>query len=647
MKNSPNERQNSSEPTEGLTPATQQDRTAVEQACQSGLVSSDRGERLRQTYSSLLCAGVSPERTPRQNRQARGANQMALLFLLGTVPYIPWMAYIQHEEACASFTLACGCYATPPWLNRREHYLLARSVPLVAGVGLIASLTYLFGTATNAHLAMFIIACWPFQLFDTEREPLPLFVLVALPLSSYFALDISNSFPGVIGIADHAVRTLQIVFGGSISAIFGLALWLFYRGNQRNETALADSLQSLDLAHEQVKQASDAKTEFLALLSHELRTPLNGVLGASELLAGTKLGSEQVKLLHTIGTSGDLLARQLERVWQLVKDSAATSPPSSGATEKHYNLHSLLTESLEEHRSDMAAKGLALVQCLDETTRCSLYGNPRALRQIMTELLSNAIRFTAEGQLSVRASVNQQSDGRMTATVCVEDTGPGIPDHLQARLFEPFKCAGPIKNHGLEGLGLGLALSRRLANSMDGEVFVETLPTGGTSAQVQFTASVYLKPTGTVDAVVESKCSSGTRASHRRCLLVDDNKINRLVMGRLLKSFDFEVVTAEDGQLAVDAEAQQKFDVIFMDIQMPRMDGLEAIERIRAREADSPLAPAREHTPIIVVSANSSEQQRSQALALAIDGYLLKPCKRPDIAEALTEAGLSDLAATG
>lgn len=524
---------------------------------------------------------------------------------------------------------------------------MARCLPLVAGPSLITVMTLVLGTASSAQLAYFVVACWPFQLFDTEQEPRPLVTLVALPLGAYVFAETSGLFPVAVDLSAATLEILRLAFVSTLSAIFGLTLWYFYRGNQRNENALASSLVDLELARAHAQDSNRAKTEFLALMSHELRTPLHGVLGAAELLRSTALDSDQQELVLTVHTSAEHLSRQIGRVWQMVKLDRTSIAPKSRVDEQAFSAIEWSQEILEEFRSAAKSKGVELQLETDlHSGDSKLEGDCEILGQVTREVLSNAIRFTDNGQVLLGLSLEKLANGDLCLQLRVSDTGCGIPNGLQDKVFEPFACAGPVKNHGHEGLGLGLALCRRLIRSLRGDMDLSS-SAGGTVVRFQcpVVVSKLAPPESSTQPSIESAV---TEKKSNRALLVDDNKVNRMILGRMLKSLGYEVVTANDGQFGVEAEASQCFDVVLMDIQMPRMDGLEAIATIRRREASLAMQdpPESRHVPIVVITANASDEQRATARRLGVEGYLIKPCKRPEIQQAVEAARLQPVAET-
>lgn len=567
---------------------------------------------------------------------------MALIFFFGTLPYVGWMAITDHALAATGCAVACVFYATPPWLNRRGHFLAARCVPLIVAPGLIVILATMVGTEANPQLAFFILACWPFQLFDVDKELWPLLCLVALALCGYTVVESSGWFPGTVALTGDALAVLNLAFAVSLSGVFGLTLWYFYRGNQRNENALAHSFDELESARALAQSTSEAKSEFLALMSHELRTPLNGVIGAIESLRLSTLTSAQQEMLDVLSTSGDQLTRQLGRVWQLVKVDTASSSPMFQEVRARFSAANLCQQVVSQFLPAAEEKGVQLTLVLDP--KCGALvamGGTVALRQAITEVVHNAVRFSDEGQIELQASFEDLDLEESTLRVRVSDCGRGIPKELQRQVFEPFSCAGPIRNHGQEGLGLGLALARRLLQSLRGNIRLDSSTENGTIVEIQCPVQIVAAPPMQLQSAPQ-RSAKPDRVVGKRALVVDDNKINRMVLSKMLKSLGYEVTTANDGQLAVEAETAQAFDVILMDVQMPRMDGLEAIAEIRQREKSSEAVGGESpvHPAIIVVTANASDEQRAQAEELGVEGYLIKPCKRPQMAEALLAANL-------
>ncbi|WP_165837221.1 PAS domain-containing sensor histidine kinase [Phenylobacterium hankyongense] len=371
---------------------------------------------------------------------------------------------------------------------------------------------------------------------------------------------------------------------------------------------------ALKLAAAQAEAATQAKSAFLANMSHEIRTPLNGVVGVADLLARTSLTGEQIELVDIIRSCGDTLNRMLMDVLDLSKIEAGKFTLSAEA----FNLAELVRSVSGLMRPTAHAKGLTFSCDIDAAAQRSVLGDPIRLRQIITNLLSNAIKFTESG--SVGLCVRSVAPDRYQ--VEVQDTGIGFDEEVRQQLFERFQQADGTINRRFGGTGLGLAISRQLASLMDGELDAASVPGQGS----RFTLTV---PLASAEATAATEAGPGrldARPTLRLSVLaVDDHAINRKIVQMSLEAAGAKVYLARDGEEAVRLFREGRFDLVFMDMQMPGLDGVAATREIRRIETER-RAP---RTQVVMLTANASDQHVAQALAAGADAHLAKPLK-PD-----------------
>jgi signal transduction histidine kinase/FixJ family two-component response regulator len=423
-------------------------------------------------------------------------------------------------------------------------------------------------------------------------------------------------------------RSLAWGVAGSMAVILGLALAsaLLDRRFERHTLALA----LVEEARRSAEAADRAKSEFLANISHEIRTPLNGVLGLSSLLATTELTAAQREMVAIIEASARTLNVLLSDVLDLAKIEAGrieleSIPFAPADCVRH--VRGLFAPAAAE-------KGLSFVAEIADDLEVRVLGDPTRLTQILTNLCSNAVKFTRTGGVSFRAWVDR-AGGSERHCFEVTDTGVGMSAEATQRLFQRFVQGDGSISRSFGGTGLGLAISRTLARLMGGDVTVRSLLGVGST----FTLTIALPPwTGVEDAAPQGDIAdggSGLSALGRRprVLLVEDHPVNRRVIELILG--DFAVLEcAEDGSLGLAAYRAGAFDVVLMDMQMPVMDGLEATQEIRRFERGE----GRGRTPIIVLSANALKEHVDMALAAGADFHLAKPVNAPDLLEAVKRA---------
>jgi len=373
--------------------------------------------------------------------------------------------------------------------------------------------------------------------------------------------------------------------------------------------------------------ANLAKSEFLANMSHEIRTPMNGILGMAELLLDSPLTPRQRQYAEIVNGSGRALLNVINDILDYSKIEAGML-----ATETvPFDLASVLRQVFELLRPRAQEKGLEFVlRYADDLPRAFL-GDPGRIRQIVLNLAGNAIKFTEQGHVSVVVSCPEYGLSDALVRVAVEDTGVGIPEHIQARLFEKFSQADPSTTRRYGGTGLGLAICKRLAALMGGTVGVTS--NAGRGSTFWFTVNLQLdpanrgyrpawKPAGPGPAVAreESPDSGDTAPAGRsQVLLVEDNPTNQILEVEFLRRIGCSVVAARNGRDGAELAAARDFDLILMDCDLPELDGYAATGLIRRHEG------GRRRVPIIALTANAMTGDRERCLAAGMDDYLSKP----------------------
>ncbi|MCB2407293.1 response regulator [Hymenobacter lucidus] len=386
---------------------------------------------------------------------------------------------------------------------------------------------------------------------------------------------------------------------------------------------VSTDITDLKTATEAAQAAATARENFLSNMSHEIRTPLNGVLGMAGQLAKTQLDVRQQELLKVIRSSGQHLLGVLNDVLDMAKITSGKLEFEQSA----FNLCDSMGQAVEPLALLAAEKGLAFkgTPLRDSCPNSWVVGDPFRLNQILINLVSNAIKFTERGTITVGGYFVAETDTHLTTEFRVTDTGIGIAPDKVARIFEGFTQAYADTTRRFGGTGLGLSISRALVEKLGGTLTVTSEIGRGSTFAFTLTLPKAEAPRGKKEEVVDNGSLAG-----RRVLLVEDNEINREVARLMLEEWQVEVDEAPDGLEAVQMHADNAYDVVLMDIQMPNMNGLEATARIRQHPDGR-----RAQVPILALTANAFRADNEQYLAAGMNDCLAKPFEEDDLYQKL------------
>lgn len=381
--------------------------------------------------------------------------------------------------------------------------------------------------------------------------------------------------------------------------------------------------RDLESAKTAAEVADKAKSSFLAQMSHEIRTPLNGVLGMAAALARTNLDERQQRLLAVVQESGDTLLALLNDVLDLAKIEAGKLEIEA----VDFNVSQIVRSAEAIFSTRAHDKGLSFSVHIEDNADIWCIGDPTRLRQILYNLMSNAIKFTNEGDVKVKVCGMPLDNHEVELKFMVQDSGVGMNEEGLSRLFQRFSQADSATTRKFGGTGLGLAICKELAHMMGGDISVTSEVNKGSCFILTLRSHLGQAPAETdAESFERSFENEGSAASDLRILAAEDNSNNRLVLKMLLEQVGITPTFVENGALAVEAWKNNTFDVILMDVQMPIMSGPEASSMIRSLEIET----SRARTPIIALTANAMTHHVRECLASGMDCHVAKPI-RPDL----------------
>ena len=545
------------------------------------------------------------------------------LGLMGTVGW--WQAILWF-----AFTVGAGSFRG--WFERR----LSQKVESGGGWGLTFPLV---ATVTTGAWAVAPVMAW-FSPSDFG-QPLALalvisgYVLVFAQLRSSprQAMVISSPYGAAAAIILFSLWgtsefwSMLAVLPFTAAGLFVLVTMTMLREErirafQAHQAHLIEELQS---ARDKANAANEAKSNFLGVISHELRTPMNGVLGAAQLLSATRLETTQREYLSIIRNSGDNLLSLLNDILDMTKIEAGKMT---------FEVVDVVIEDLHRRiagpfEAQAEAKGVSFVSEFEGEIPSVVRGDPLRVCQVVQNLLSNAVKFTEIGEIRYIVRGERISDRRVRFEFAVSDSGAGIAPEDLDRLFQPFTQVDASSTRRFGGTGLGLTIARRMANIMGGDIAVTSQLGQGSCFTLTVEAEVveWARPQLAEEIVAEVEGGASLRV-----LVVEDHPVNRMILEAWMTSSNHVTSAAENGELAVAAAAEQPFDLIIMDVNMPVMDGLTATRLIR--EGHGPNA----ETPIVVLSASARSEDHQAGLDAGADAYLNKPIDFVALAEMMARA---------
>lgn len=429
-----------------------------------------------------------------------------------------------------------------------------------------------------------------------------------------------------VSLAVSTLSALSIIVTYTAFALENTALYAMLRDHLHNmEQKVQERTAELETARTLAEMATKAKSVFLATMSHEIRTPMNGIIGMAELLSGTTLDNEQQRYLSNITISADNLMEIINDILDFSKIEAGRMELATHA----FNLSDLLDTALLPLRIKAESGGVTFQVNIADNCPAVISGDSSKLRQILVNLVGNAVKFTRQGSITVHCTKPDSPHAPLQLLFSVSDTGIGMSPEVCKRIFHPFIQADSSTSRSYGGTGLGLAISRKLTDLMGGNISVESTPGSGSTFSVLLPFDI--APAEEVTAVAAQPGSPVPPSAALTILLADDVPINQELARIILEKAGHAVSVASNGLEAVELFKKGRFDIVLMDMQMPEMDGLQATRAIRALETGKG-----GHIPIIAMTANVQESDREKCREAGMDSFISKPLRRQTLTEMIS-----------
>ena len=554
-----------------------------------------------------------------------------VLYALHTIYHVPMARFLVELGACLA-----GIFGTHLMISRFS----SRCTNLVQG-----AVTISCGTA--------VYLCYSLESGSDRLLPVcMLFVLAECTIYKNIQLNIFVTAMNIfMMLATQMFCSLNIIFNtyNRLESSFVMALMLIVsmlmlymqkqdlfieRVAREDEKSLDDLLQLVEMKCEDATAAAEAKSSFLANMSHEIRTPINAVLGMNEMILREAQEEEIRGYAQNIQSAGTALL-------SLINDILDISKIESGKMElmpEKYQLGSLLFDILLVVQPRVEKKGLQLVLDIDENIPNELYGDEVRIRQIITNILTNAVKYTEKGSVTFRVQMEKKDNRHLVLKIAVKDTGIGIKESKEV-LFASFQRGKDLRAHHIEGTGLGLSITRQLLEMMGSELEMESTYGKGSVFSFDLVQTVLSEePMGNLNDLYQKRLSQEQKyresftAPDAHVLVVEDNVMNQKVVKSLLKQTLVQIDLAEDGVGCLEKCAHNHYDLILMDHLMPHMDGVEAFHRLREDKQG-----VNYRTPVIILTANAVAGMKQQYLDEGFNGFLSKPIQATLLEETLKQ----------
>ena len=572
--------------------------------------------RLKKLLKPVINYGVEKHPDPDIAKNIKISNAAALGHIATTMPYLITFFFIDLSMFTMMFIMV-SVFASVPLLNKLGFYSISRH-SLLASINL-CMLAVCSGVGPEAQIQNFYLFTMNSSLILFQfKEVKNIIIGVLFPIACWYYLEITGyTVIDRMELSEALIHNLKMgLFPTLALLIFGYTFYMFltYKKSEKKLLVINDELL---IAKNEAEKANHAKSNFLAIMSHELRSPMNGVITVAQLLKDTRLESHQKDLLELITNSGEHLLTVINDILDLSKMDSG----KFNITPAEFQLQHLVRNSLEILKKQAEQKHLEFDIQYDDSIPEWILGDSTRIRQIIINLISNAIKYTEKGFIRLTIANNGIKEKNLSLRIISEDSGIGIAPKDQANLFKPFTQVENFETRKKEGSGLGLSISKQLIELMNGTIILDSQPGKGSKFTIDLSLPVVEKIT---EATKNKDALEEIAPNHEEVLIVEDNKLNQKVASKLLTKLGYRSVIAENGQIALDTlkEDPERFLFILMDCQMPVMNGFEATRAIRELEAvgDFP-----DRHIIIAVTANAIKGDKEKCFDAGMDGFISKP----------------------
>ena len=465
-----------------------------------------------------------------------------------------------------------------------------------------------------------------------NRRIKQIMLLLVLFVFSIFSIALAaGEKTGFIAVIEGQMFLIMLII---LLLLFLLYMYQVHRQLAEKITALHEKNQELFLAKKEAEAETIAKSTFLASMSHEIRTPMNGIIGTTSLLNDTPLNEEQKEFLHIVQTSSDTLLTLLNDILDFSKMEAQ----KLSLVSHPFNLYELGKDVVQLLNPEAKKKKIEILLRTHPRKTVWVNGDTVRIRQILTNLVNNAIKFTAEGYVRIKITVTPEEDpNNLSIHIQVSDTGIGIPEDKIPLLFKKFSQTENDTAYKFGGTGLGLAICKQLVELMNGRIGVESTFGKGSTFWFKITlpsAEAIEEKTSPKKIATQSVKSKKVSAENPLILLAEDNVVNQTITTHMLQKLGYQVDLAVDGEIALKKATEKKYALILMDCQLPHMDGYEVSQKIREHEKG---LGDKSSVPIIALTANAMQGAREECMAAGMSGYLPKPFEKEQLERILLE----------